>query len=160
MAVDIELACNLVQAKLATLAPTYLANVPADMEHYFTALSDALCPYAFTWPGQGSWYQKGGGNKIDERTLTIFVLVESLAQKDIPTRSAQGARALSAVRNLFITPANIPLDYGNASGYQITVESKEGTPQNDTGLRADLPFSGMPWFGFSIPLRVRILWQS
>lgn len=158
MAVDIELACNLIQAKLATLQPTYLANVPADMEHYPTAMDDALCPYAFTWPGAGSWSQKGGGYKTDERTLIVFVIVESLAQKDIPTRTAQGVRALQAVRNLFIVPANIPLDDGTTSGYQITLESKTDTPQSDTGLRADLPFSGKPWFGFSLPLKVRIMW--
>lgn len=159
MAVDIELACNMVQAKLATLAPTYLANVPVDMEHYFTALSDALCPYAFTWPSSGSWYQKGHGYKTDERQLTVYVLIESLNQKDMPTRTAQGVRALQAVRNLFITPSNIELSPAS-SGYQIVLESKQGTPQTDSGLRADLPFSGIPWFGFSIPLHVRILWQT
>lgn len=157
MAVDIELACNLIQAKVATLQPQFLANVP-DVEHYFTALSDALCPYAFTWPSAGSGSQKGGGYKMDERTFTLFVIIESLAQKDIPTRLAQGIRTLQAVRNLFLTAGNIPLDYGTTSGYQITVESKVGTPQSDSGLRADLPYSGAPWFGFSIDLRVRTQW--
>ena len=158
MAVDIELACNLVQALIRTnLAPTYIQHAPA-MDEYLPALHDALCPYVMTWPGDGSWYQKGLGYKLDERTLTVFCFVESLAQKDIPTRIAQGTRALQAVRNLFVIPANIALDTGVSSGYQITVESKEGTPQTDTGLRADLPFTGAPWFGFSIPLKVRIQW--
>lgn len=157
MAVDIELACNLIQGKLRTLVPQYLLHAP-DMEDYLTALHDAVCPYAMTWPSEGSWYQKGGGYKIDERTFTLFVFVESLAQKDIPSRTVQGTRALQAVRNLFIVPANIPLDYGSTTGYQITVESKTDTPQSDSGLRADLPYSGMPWFGFSIPLKVRIQW--
>lgn len=159
MAVDIELACNLVQDKLRTLQPQLLAQVP-DVEHYPTAMEDALCPYAFTWPEEGSWYQKGAGYKTDERNLTVFVIVESLHQKDIPTRFTQGVRALQAVRNLFIIPANISLDYGTISGYQITLESKADTPHSDSGLRSDFPFSGRPWFGFSIGLKVRILWQS
>lgn len=158
MAIDIELACNLIQAKLATLQPTYLANVPTDVEHYFTALNDALCPYAFTWPGPGSFSQKGGGYKMDERTFTVFVFIESLVQKDMPTRTAQGIRALQAVRNLFVVPGNIALDTGGTSGYQITIESKTDTPQSDSGLRADLPFSGASWFGFSLPLKVRTQW--
>lgn len=157
MAVDIELACNKIQALVRTLQPTFIANVP-DVEHYPTALADALCPYAFTWPGPGSWYQKGGGYKGDERTFTLFVFIESLHQKDIPTRAVQGIRALQAVRNLFIIPANISLDAGTSSGYQIILESKADTPQSDSGLVANLPFSGVPWFGFSIPLKVRTQW--
>lgn len=157
MAVDIELACNLVQAKLRTLQPTYLAQVP-DMDGYFNALDDSLCPYAFTWPSSGSWAQKGGGYKYDERTLMVFVLIESLKQKDIPTRVVQGTRALQAVRNLFATAGNIELDSGVSSGYQIIVASRVDNPQSDTGLRADLPYTGAPWFGFSMALRVRIQW--
>lgn len=157
--VDIELACDLVQNVLRTLQPTYLANVP-DVEHYPTAMDDALCPYAFTWPSEGSWYQKGHGYKTDERALTTFVIIESLAQKDVPTRFTQGVRALQAVRNLFVVPANISLDTGATSGYQITVESGAGSPQSDTGLRSDLPFSGKPWFHFRVNLKVRIMWQS
>lgn len=160
MAIDIELACNLVQTKLATLQPTYLAQVPLDFEHYPTSMADELCPFAFTWPGQGSWYQMGHGYKVDDRTLTTYVFVESLRQRDIPTRILQGVRVLDAVRDLFITPINIPLDYGNTSGYQITVASKRDTPHSDTGLRSDLVFSGYPWFGFIINLKVRIGWQS
>lgn len=154
MAVDIELACDRVQTLLRTLQPSYLANVP-DVEHYPTAMEDALCPYALTWPTAGSWYQKGDGYKVDDRTLTIFVFIESLRQKDIPTRLTQGIRVLQAVRNLFIIPANLTLSSGD---YQIVVTSKADTPQSDTGLRGDLPFSGVPWFGFSIPLRVHIQW--
>lgn len=157
MAVDIELACNLIQAKLRTLAPTYLVNVP-DVDSYFTALEDALCPYAMTWPGAGSWYQKGGGYKADIRDFNVFVFIESLAQKDIPTRTAQGIRVLQAVRNLFIVPSNIPLDSGASSGYQIEVASRQDSPQSDTGLMAGLPFSGVPWFGFTLHLSVRTLW--
>lgn len=157
MAVDIELACNLIQARVRTLQPQFVAQVP-DVEHYFTSLADNLCPYAFTWPSEGSWSQKGGGYKMDERTFTLFVIIESLAQKDIPTRAVQGIRVLQAVRNLFIVPANIPLDDGAVSGYQIYVASRVDSPQSDSGLRADLPYSGAPWFGFSIPLKVRTQW--
>lgn len=160
MATGIELACNLVQAKLATLQPTYLNQVPLAMTDYPTAMDDALCPYAFTWPSEGSWFQMGHGYKVDDRTLTIFIIIESLAQKDIPQRAAQGVRVLEAVRNLFIVPANIPLDYGTTSGYQITVASKKDTPQSDTGLQSNLPFSGKPWFHFRVPLHVRIGWQA
>lgn len=158
MAVDIELACNSIQALIRTnLAPTHIQLAP-DMDAYQTSLHDALCPYVFTWPEEGSWYQKGEGYKIDERNVTVFCLIESLAQKDIPTRTVQGVRALQAMRNLFLIPANIPLTNINTTGYQITVASRDGNPQSDSGLRADLPYSGVPWFGFSIPLKVRIQW--
>ncbi len=157
MAVDLELCCNLIQAKLRTLAPATLQNAP-DVDGYPTAMDDALCPYAFTWPGAGSWYQKGGGYKTDERTFQVFVIVESLAQKDIPTRTLQGVRVLQAVRNLFLIPSNIPLDNGTTTGYQITLESKPGSPHSDTGLVAGLPFSGKPWFGFTLNLNVRVMW--
>ncbi len=157
MATGIELAGNLVQAKLRTLAPTYISNAP-DKDAYPTAMDDALCPYALTWAGPGSWYQKGGGYKVDERTLEVFVFVESLAQKDIPTRTGQGERVLEAVKNLFLIPANIPLDDGTISGYQITLESKPGSPHTDTGLVSEFPFSGKLWFGFNIHLNCRIMW--
>lgn len=158
MAVDIELACNSVQSLIRTnLAPATIQNAP-DMDGYYTALHDALCPYVMTWPEEGSWFQKGGGYKIDERNVTVFCFIESLAQKDIPTRTVQGVRALQAVRNLFIIPSNIPLTEINQTGYQITVASRDDNPQSDSGLRADLPFSGSLWFGFSIPLKLRIQW--
>lgn len=158
MAVDIELACNLIQAKIAAqLRPTYVSNVP-DVEQYLTSLEDALCPYVMTWPGPGSWAQKGGGYKFEERTFNVFCFVESLAQKDIPSRTHQGIQILQAMRSLFATAGNIQLDDGVTSGYQITVASRVGNEQTDTGLTASLPFSGSPWFGFSIPLKVRIQW--
>lgn len=157
MAIDIELACNQVQALVRTLAPTYIQNAP-DMDGYYTALHDALCPYVMTWPEEGSWAQKGGGYKTDDRNLTLFCFIESLAQKDIPTRTVQGVRALQAIRNLFVVPANIPLAQIDQTGYQIYVASRVDAPQSDSGLRSDLPYSGVPWFGFSIPLQVRIQW--
>jgi hypothetical protein len=158
MADDLELACNSIQALIrANMIDTLIQNAP-DMEHYATSLHDAQCPYVFTWPGDGSWYQKGGGFKVDERTLIVFCIVESLAQKDIPTRVIQGTRLLQAMRNLFIVPANISLTDIGVTNYQITVASRSDQPQTDTGLRADLPYSGAPWFGFSIPLKVRIQW--
>lgn len=153
--VDLELACNLVQAKLRTLSG--IQHAP-DMENYMNALHDAVCPYAMTWPGAGSWAQKGHGYKQDARTLQVFVFVESLAQKDIPTRTVQATRLLSAARNLFATASNIPLDDGATSGFQITVESRVDDPQSDTGLVANLPFSGIPWFGFTLMLKVRLQW--
>lgn len=159
MAVDIELACNLIQATIATnLQPLFVANVPLSMKDYPTAMDDALCPYVLTWPGPGSWYQKGHGYKIDDRTCIIYVIIESLAQKDIPTRTMQGTRILQATRNIFATAGNLQLDSGSVSGYQIVVSSKDGTPQSDSGLESNLPFSGKPWFHFQIPLRVRIQW--
>lgn len=157
MAVDLELACNSVQALIRNNLGSMIQGAP-DMDEYLPALHDALCPYVFTWPSDGAWYQKGGGYKVDERTLTVFCLVESLAQKDIPSRVVQGTRLLQAMRNLFIVPANIPLTAIDATGYQITIASRFDNPQTDTGLRADLPYTGSPWFGFSIPLKVRIQW--
>lgn len=158
MADLLELACNLIQAKIAqNLQPTLVQNVP-DMEHYFTSLLDAQCPYVMTWPGQGQFYQKGGGYKVIEGTCTIYCFVESLHQKDIPTRTLQGTRILQAMINLFATAANIPLDTGGSSGYQIYVASRFDQPQDYSGLRGDFPYSGMLWCGFSIPLKVHIQW--
>lgn len=155
MAIDIELACNSIQALLRTLAPTYLNNVP-DVQSYLTALDDAVCPYAFTVPGQGSFYQKGGGYKIDDRTFTIFVYVESVYQKDIPSRTKEGIFVLQAARNLFITAANIPL--ANSGGYQIMAQSWEGHAHTDSGLTANLIFGGKPWFGFTLSLNIQTQW--
>lgn len=157
MAIDIELACNSIQTLIRTNLSNLIQNAP-DMESYATAMHDALCPYVFTWPEGGSWYQKGAGYKIDERDVTVFCLVESLAQKDIPSRTVQGVRLLQAMRNLFIIPGNIPLTDINTTGYQITVASRDDNPQSDSGLVGNLPYSGIPWFGFSIPLKVRIQW--
>lgn len=157
MADDIELACNKIQALIRTNLSSLIQNAP-DMENYATALHDALCPYVMTWPGEGSWYQKGHGYKVDDRTCTVFCFVESLAQKDIPTRTVQGVRILQAMRNLFVIPSNIPLAQIDTTGYQIYVASASDSPQTDTGLRGDFPYTGMPWFGFSIPLKVRIQW--
>ena len=149
-----ELACNLIQAKLRTLAPTYLQNAP-DQGDNITALHDALCPYAMTWPTSGEWWQEGGGYKICEQELTIFVFVESLAQKDMPTRLVEGTRLRDQVMNMFITASAISLARGY---YQIYVASRYEKHQTDSGLRGNFPYSGMPWFGFSVPLKVRIQW--
>lgn len=155
MAVNLELACNLIQAKIRDNLSSLVQNVP-NVEDTFPALHDALCPYVMTWPTEGQAYQKGGGYKIIEGTCTIFCFVESLAQKDMATRTAQGIRIMQAMIDLFITAGNISLDTGASSGYQITVASKTDTPQPYSGLKGDFPYSGMPWFGFSIPLNVRI----
>lgn len=156
MAILTELACNLIQAKLRTLAPTYLQHAP-DMEQYFVAVDDAICPYAFTIPTSGgSWWQKGGGYKICEQELTIFVYVESLAQKDFPIREVQGVRLRDQVCNLFITAENIPLATGD---YQIYVASREDSTQVDSGLRGNLIATGKSWFGFTLPLKVRMQWS-
>lgn len=156
MSIDIELACNSIQALLRGLAPQYLNNVP-DVHYYLTALNDAVCPYAFTVPGQGSFYQKGAGYKIDDRTFTTFVYVESVYKKDIPSRTKEGILVLQAVRNLFITAANIPLA-DISTGYQITAQSWEGHPHSDSGLAANLMFGGEPWFGFTLSLNVQTQW--
>lgn len=157
MATDLQLAVDLIQAKLRTLHPTYLSLVP-DSEHYPTSLDDSLCPFALTWVEDGSWYQKGAGYKIDDRSFSIFVFIESLAQRDVTTRYPQGLQVLAAVRNLFATASHIQLDDGSVSGFQITATSKTDSPQSDSGLVSNLPFGGKPWFGFTIPLRVRIQW--
>lgn len=158
MAIDIELACNLIQAKIATLRPQYVANVP-DIEHYFTSLDDSLCPYVMTWPGEGSWYQKGGGYKIDQRTYNVYCFVEALTQKDIPARTHQGIQILQAVRNLFIVAANIPLADFSTTNYQITVQSDQNTPHSDSGLIANMPFGNTVYSGFILRLGVRTQWQ-
>ncbi len=157
MAVNLELACNLIQAKIRDNLGSLIQNAP-DLENTLPALHDALCPYVMTWPTEGQFYQKGGGYKVIEGTCTIFCFVESLAQKDIPLRAVQGTRIMRAMINLFATAANIPLAEIDATGYQITVTSKVDSPQSYSGLRGNFPYSGLPWFGFSIPLNVRIQW--
>ncbi len=154
---SLELACNLIQAKIATnLQPAYVSQVPLTMERYFTALSDELCPYVQTWPTEGQFYQKGGAYKVIEATCTIFCFVESLQQKDIPTRTLQGTRIMQAMLDLFATASTIPLSSIDATGYQITVQSGPDAPQSYSGLKGNFPYSGMPWCGFSIPLSVHI----
>lgn len=155
MAVSLELACDLIQAKIRDNLGSLVQNAP-DMDGYYTALHDALCPYVQTWPTEGQFYQKGGGYKIIEGTCTVFCFVESLAQKDIPLRTVQGTRIMQAIIDLFSTASNIPLAEIDQTGYQITVASRDDQPQSYSGLRGDFPYSGMPWCGFSIPLNVRI----
>lgn len=158
MAVDIELACNLIQGKLRTLVPTYLQHAP-DVENYLTSLHDAQCPYAMTWPSEGSFYQKGGGYKVDNRTFSVFVFIEPLGQREIPQRTQQGIQVLQAVRDLFITNANIPLSSIDETGYQIIVASGMDSPHSDTGLTANLPFTGGAWVGFELRLNIHMQWK-
>lgn len=158
MAIDIELACNLIQAKIRdNLAPTLIQNAP-DADAYLPSLHDAQCPYVMTWPGEGSFYQKGGGYKIDQRTFEVFCFVQAQGQQEIPTRTVDGIRILQAMRNLFITAHNIPLADIDVTGYQITVESDSATPHSDTGLIGSLPYGGLVFMGFTLRLNVRTYW--
>lgn len=157
MAILTELACNLIQGKLRTLVPQYLQHAP-DQGEQLTALHDAQCPYAMTWPTGGEWSQKGGGYKMVEQECTIFVFIESLAQRTLPLRTVEGTRVRDQIMNMFVTASNIQLDDGSSSGYQIYVASRVDSPQTDSGLRAGFPHTGSDWFGFSVPLKVRIQW--
>lgn len=153
----IELACNRIQEKLRTLIPSKLALAP-DVDSYLTALDSRLCPYAMTWPGPGEIYQKGGGYKVDNRTFSVFVFTEALGQQSVPQRTQQGIQTLQAVTNLFIINANIPIATIADDGYQIIVASGVDSPHTDTGLTANLPFTGGAWVGFELRLNVHIQW--
>lgn len=152
MADDIELAINLIQAQNRTFIPDYAP----DLIDYPTA-PWAQTPAVLTWPSDGSWYQKGHGYKTDERTMQVMVYVEPLGLMDIPTRAQIGVQLLQQMRKHYMKPDVISLDTGVTSGYQITIESRSGSPQSDTGLMTNLAFGATNYLGFILRLRVRIM---
>lgn len=161
MATDIELATNLIQAVnrqvLTALGFTEVAGKVPDLENYPTGSINET-PVILTWPMDGSWWQKGHGYKIDERTFLLICFSESLGQNLIPQRAVQSVRILQALRNQYVTPSTIPLDFGTPSGYQITVASRDDNRQSDGGLVSNLEMGGVPYSGFVIRLLVRTQW--
>lgn len=158
MAFDIELAINLIQAKHRALTgfPTLYAP---NLDAYPTVLDTPNLPCLLTWPADGAWFQKGHGYKVDERVFLVLGFVEPLGQNDIPSRAVAAVQLLQSVRAMWVTPANIPLDSGASSGYQITVESSSENRHSDQGITPDLAFGGKAYYGFRLRLNTRILWS-
>lgn len=167
MAVDIELAINLIQAQNAGVTWTKadgstgrIALCPS-LDKYPTNLTTANLPCVITWPADGSWYIKGGGYRVDHRAMRILGFVEPLGQSDIPSRALDATRLLQALRNLWITASTVPIqDPVGGVNYQITAESGPDKPHTDRGLVSDLSFGGTTYHGFEITLNIRTLWSS
>lgn len=157
MAIDIELATNLIQAVNQGISGVQLAP---SLDKYPTALDTANLPCLLTWPADGAWYAKGGGYKVDHRTFLIVGYIQPLGQSDIPSRAVDAVRLFQTVRARYITAATIPLaDPDDNSGYQITAESGPETRHTDGGLQSDLRFGGTLYHGFIVRLSVRILFS-
>jgi hypothetical protein len=158
MAVDIELAINLIQAQ--NLLVSGVLEAPA-LSAYRTAIDTPNLPYVITWPAEGSFYAKGGAYKADHRIMRVIAFVEPLGQSDLPTRAVEAVQLLQAMRDRWITNSVIPLqDPVGGVVYQITAESGPDRPHSDTGLVSNLVFSGRQFHGFEIRLNVRILWST
>lgn len=164
MATDLELAINTLQAVNRTVLTavgipdvgTVTGKAP-DLSNYPTG-APAEPPLVLVWPVDGSWYQKGHGYKIDDRTFLLICFVEALGQNLIPQRAQLAVQLLQAMRNQYITPATIALDTGGISGYQMTVSSRDGNPQSDGGIVSNLEIGGNLYAGFTIRLHVRLQW--
>lgn len=155
MAVDIELAIQLIQAENRGITGVTLAP---ELKDYKASLQDGQLPYVITWPGPGRWNNKGHGWWEDKRTFFILVYVLPLGQQLIGLRAVAATQLLERMRAHYITAANIPLADPTVAngGYQITVESGQNTPHSDEGLRSDLEIAGTPYHGFMINLNVCI----
>ena len=141
MAIDIELAIQLIQAQNRTI--TGVGLVP-DLKDYPSSLQDGQLPCVITWPGPGRWNNKGHGWWEDHRTFLIVVYVLPLGQQLAGLRAVRATQVLQALRAHYIAAANIPLADPTIAngGYQITVESGQGSGHSDEGLRGDLSMAG------------------
>lgn len=164
MATDIELAINTLQVvNRSVLTAVGIPDVGTasgkapDLQNYPTG-APAEPPLVLVWPADGSWYQKGHGYKIDDRTFLLICFVEALGQNLIPQRAQLATQLLQAMRNQYVTPTTIELDTGSTSGYQMTVASRDGNPQSDGGIVSNLEIGGNLYAGFTIRLSVRIQW--
>lgn len=155
MAVDIELAVNLMQAQHRGLA---LVRYAPDLSAYPTALDTPLLPCLLTWPGPGSWGQKGHGYKFDTRTMQVMGFCEPIGQSDLPTRAIEAVQLLQQVRSFWSTAADLSLDTGATSGYQITVKSAFDNPHADDGIGPQLTMGGKTYHGFILRVAVAIQW--
>lgn len=156
MAVDIELAINLMQAQHRGLS---LVSYAPDLSDYPTALDTPLLPCVLTWPETGAWGQKGHGYKFDTRTMLVMGFCEPLNQSDLPTRAGEAVRTLQQVRSFWATASNLSLDTGVTSGYQITVKSAVENAQTDQGIGPQLTMGGKTYHGFILRVAVSIQWK-
>lgn len=150
---------NALQALHRTLIPSVLRYAP-DVGSELTVLDTPNCPYVLTWVGAGEVYSKGGGWKMEEATARVFVFVEPMGQGDIPSRTAEGLAALSAITDLYVTIANVRLLSPDVdAGYQATIETgPDARHVTHGGLRADLQFGGRVYAGFEVQVPVLIAW--
>lgn len=164
MPTDLELAINNLQSVNRTVLTAVgipdvgtVAGKAPDLSNYPTG-APAEPPLVLVWPLDGSWYQKGHGYKIDDRTFILICFVEALGQNLIPQRAQLAVQLLQATRNQYVTPSTIALDTGGTSGYQMMVASRDGNPQSDGGIVSNLEIGGNLYAGFIIRLHVRLQW--
>lgn len=156
MAIDIELAVNLMQA--VNRGVTGVVSAP-NLDAYPTSIDTASLPFVLTWPGPGSFYAKGGGYKVDDRTFRVLCFLQPLAQDDLPSNAVNAVQLLQAMRETYIENTTIALaDPDTNDGYQIVVTSSTDNPQSDNGITPGLQFRGVPFIGFELQIRCRILW--
>lgn len=155
MAIDIELAIDLIQTENRGITGVALAPALAD---YRESLQDAQLPYVITYPGAGRWANKGHGWWEDHRTFLIIVYVLPLGQQLAGLRAQRAIQVLQAIRAHYVAAVNIPLANPTVAngGYQITVESRTGAGHSDEGLRGDLEMAGTPYQGFILNLNAVI----
>lgn len=157
MAVDIEYTIALIQAQNRLALGANVGLVP-DLKDYRASIQDAQLPYVLTWPGAGRWNNKGHGWWEDKRAYQIVVYVLPLGQQLIGLRSVAAVQYLQRMRVHYITAANISLAEPTTAngGYQVTVESGQGSGHTDEGLVSDLDMAGTIYHGFVISLNVCI----
>jgi hypothetical protein len=127
---------------------------------YPTVMDTANLPAVLTWIGPEQFSQKGGGWKWARATASVFLFLEPLGQNDIPSRAAQAATVLSALRAAYIDAANIPLAEpgDNAGAYQLTLESSPGDGHTHGGIEANLGFAGAAYYGARLQVTVTMQW--
>lgn len=132
-----------------------------DLAKYPTSLNTASLPAVLTWVGPGNFSHKGGGWRWDVRTALVLLYVEPLGQNDIPSNAARAVALADALRERYITTAQIPLAYpgDNPGGYQITLESSpDGATHSDGGIEPNLSFGGAAYYGVRFRLNVTLQW--
>lgn len=156
--IDLTLAINKLQALHRSISGVRYAP---DLSAYPTVLDTANLPAVITWPVDGSWYMKGGGWKVDERTMLVLVYVQPLAQNDIPSNAAASVALLGRLREAYITYANaLQATPDIDSGYQMTLNSGPERPMSDGGIEANLSFGGAAFYGARIRVNVHLQWGA
>lgn len=165
MAVNVELAINLIQAAnlqvITSVYGTLDGTHAPPVDGTLTVLDTGNLPYVVTIPASASFWNKGGGWIVNDQTMTIICFVEPLGQNDLPSRYAEAVRLYQAMLTNWVTASQIPIAYptDNPGGYQIIAHSGQNTPHSSDGLVPDLSFGGKPFHGFRIHLNVQIMYK-
>lgn len=156
--IDIEYAVNLMQALNRSFAG--VAQAP-DLADYPTSIDTGSGAWLLTWPSEASWYAKGDGWKVDDRTMQVIAFVEPLGQGEIPSRAQEAVQLLQRARSAYIDRANIPLAFPTpvTQPYQIVIASSNDHRHSDGGLVSNLRYQGASYHGFILNVNVRIMWS-